>query len=65
MDKKGFLKICDFGISCYEKDEPSGKCGSPIIYAPEMIKNEKYNRMIDYWAVGIILYDMLYDDHPF
>ena len=58
VDRKGFLKICDFGMSCYVKkgEKLYDKCGSPTIYAPEMVRGGGYNVMIDWWALGVTLY---------
>ena len=40
-------------------------CGTLLYIAPEVIKRKKYSHTIDLWALGIILYEMLVNDHPF
>jgi len=61
------LKICDFGISIInpEGNVISGVCGSPLIMAPELFREEPYNHMVDWWALGIVIYQMLYTVTPF
>ena len=33
--------------------------------APEQLKEEAYNKSVDWWAVGIMLYELLFGDNPF
>jgi serine/threonine protein kinase len=65
-DKKT-LKICDFGLSCNNIGSPHiyTICGSPLYMAPEMFMQKSYNKAIDLWSIGIILYEMLYGRNPF
>ena len=52
----GNIRLCDFGFSCYN----SGKtlCGTVDYIAPEIITNKQYDHTIDYWSLGILLYEM-------
>ena len=64
LTKEKILKINDFGLSNYFKEEQkellSTQCGSLCYSPPEMIKGQKYNGFkIDIWSTGIILYAML------
>ena len=54
-------------MSCYclKDDLQEDECGTPNIFSPEMIKKQGYNTMTDWWAFGILLYKMIYNDHPF
>ena len=66
-DNNKILKICDFGFARSVMDDVSlmeTLCGSPLYMAPEIINNKKYNIKSDLWSVGIILYEMVYHDHP-
>lgn len=61
------LKICDFGFAKSIIDNVSlmeTLCGSPLYMAPEIINNKKYNIKSDLWSVGIILYEIIYNNHP-
>lgn len=59
----GNIRLCDFGFSCYN----SGKtlCGTVDYIAPEIITNKQYDHTIDYWSLGILLYEMYHKNTPF
>ena len=52
------LVLCDFGLAGEIKGNNliEKKCGTLIYMAPEIIKNQKYDSLVDIWSVGIIMY---------
>lgn len=58
------LKIADFGLADYIKDNKS-ICGSPLYMAPELLNKIGYSDKTDLWSIGLILYEMLYGVHPY
>lgn len=62
----GYLvKICDLGF-CREDDENVNTfCGTTSYMAPQIFKKEVYDNKVDVWAVGVLMYRMLYGDFPF
>ena len=60
------LKLCDFGLSTRvrEGDELDDYLGSPGYMAPEQFARS-YDHRVDYWSLGILLYEMLYGRRPF
>ena len=67
IDQKGYLKIIDFGISKYLKDEDltNTVCGTPHYMAPEIISGKGYSYSADYWSFGVTLFEIFYDYLPF
>jgi serine/threonine protein kinase len=65
-DKKKTLKICDFGFAKINSSlkRVSTICGSPMYMAPEILNHKSYNNAIDIWALGMILFEMMYGYHP-
>jgi len=63
----GVIKICDFGLSKIAEEDAlyNTICGSPIYMPYEMLSNQEYNYKVDIWALGIVLYELLYLSHPF
>jgi serine/threonine protein kinase len=64
-DKKN-LKICDFGFAkiTTKMQRVSTICGSPLYMAPEILNHKKYDSACDIWALGMILFEMMYGYHP-
>ena len=60
LDKEGNLKITDFGLSKLLEDGDFAQeaSGTPQYLAPETLK-KSYDKRVDYWALGVILYQML------
>jgi len=71
LDRDGHLKITDFGFAKRISDRTWTLCGTPEYLAPEIIQSKGHNRAVDWWALGILVYEMLagyppfFDDNPF
>jgi serine/threonine protein kinase len=67
LDRTGQLKICDFGFA--KQVDPASwtwtLCGTPEYLAPEIILNKGHGKAVDWWALGILLYEMLVGYPPF
>jgi serine/threonine protein kinase len=60
------VKLCDFGWSVkLGRHLRKTFCGTPIYLSPEILIGEEYDESIDIWALGIILYEMLFKSNPF
>lgn len=62
----GKVKIADFGLSkiVFEMSTKT-PCGTAGYTAPEIVKDQRYNRSVDIWALGCVLYTMLSGFPPF
>ncbi|GIZ02308.1 hypothetical protein CEXT_432291 [Caerostris extrusa] len=61
------VKLCDFGFARIigEKSFRRSVVGTPAYLAPEVLKNKGYNRSLDMWSVGVIVYVSLSGTFPF
>lgn len=67
FDKKGHIKLADFGWSNVMGDANLRMtyCGTPDYLAPEMIKEEGHDESLDMWCMGVLLYEMTVGKSPF
>merc|ERR1719247_1254150 len=57
-------KVCDFGW-CAEVEGRTTFCGTLCMLAPEMIQGKPYDRSVDIWSLGVLLFEMLCGSSPF
>ena len=68
MDSTGHIKLSDFGLSkiLSDNDEKAFTlCGTPQYLAPEIMKEEGYNKNVDWWSLGCFFYEMITGFLPF
>ncbi len=67
LEYTGYLKVIDFGVAkdTNGKDFTNTFIGTTHYMAPEVILGKNYNTSVDYWSMGIILYEMYYRKLPF
>jgi len=62
----GRVKIADFGLSkVVWNEETMTPCGTVGYTAPEIVKDERYSKSVDMWALGCVLYTLLCGFPPF
>lgn len=61
------VKLCDFGFARIigEKSFRRSVVGTPAYLAPEVLRSKGYNRSLDMWSVGVIVYVSLSGTFPF
>ncbi|KAL1971025.1 hypothetical protein VTN77DRAFT_2859 [Rasamsonia byssochlamydoides] len=66
LDAEGHIKLVDFGFAKQVGNrETYTLCGTPEYLAPEVIHNSGHGLAVDWWALGILIYEFLVGQPPF
>ncbi|GAA5887503.1 hypothetical protein JCM6882_001432 [Rhodosporidiobolus microsporus] len=61
----GHVKITDFGFAKHVPDITWTLCGTPDYLAPEIVQSRGYNKSVDWYALGVLMFEMLAGYPPF
>ncbi|KAG9056824.1 camp-dependent protein kinase catalytic subunit [Serendipita sp. 407] len=61
----GHVKVTDFGFAKHVPDVTWTLCGTPDYLAPEIIQGKAYNKSVDWYALGVLIFEMLAGYPPF
>ena len=64
MGSDGYIKLSDFGLA-KQASSSNTFCGTPEYISPEMILGRGHNHTADWWALGVLTYEMLTGVPPF
>lgn len=64
LDEHGYLKLTDFGLA-KQADFSNTFCGTPEYVSPEMLDGSGHDKTVDWWALGIIAYELLSGIPPY
>jgi serine/threonine protein kinase len=66
MEETGHVRVTDFGLSKVKSDDAANSfCGTPEYIAPEVVQGNNYDSAVDWWGVGILLYELVVGIPPF
>ncbi|KAG1436279.1 hypothetical protein G6F56_013624 [Rhizopus delemar] len=67
LDQRGHAHLTDFNVALKLEPDQSftSLAGSMAYIAPEMLRKQSYDSFVDWWALGISIYELLYGKRPF
>merc|ERR1712228_210563 len=64
ISSNGYVKLVDFGFA-KKRNNTCTLCGTPQYLAPEVIRNYSHGFAVDWWTLGILIYEMIFGYPPF
>ena len=66
FEKNGYLRLTDFGIAkTFSKNNKEETSGTPGYMAPEVLFAQNHTFVVDYFAVGVIIYEIIFGHRPY
>ncbi|XP_065174535.1 calcium-independent protein kinase C-like isoform X2 [Sycon ciliatum] len=68
IDSEGHVKLADFGMckeNIFGSKTTNTFCGTPDYIAPEILMEKNYGVSVDWWALGVLMYEMMSGQPPF
>uniref|UniRef100_A0A8C1G3S5 Protein kinase X-linked n=1 Tax=Cyprinus carpio TaxID=7962 RepID=A0A8C1G3S5_CYPCA len=65
LDSEGHIRLTDFGFAKKLSERTWTLCGTPEYLAPEVIQSKGHGRAVDWWALGVLIFEMLAGAHFF
>eukprot|EP00842_Homolaphlyctis_polyrhiza_P006875 jgi/Hompol1/777/HPOL_005406-RA len=66
IDAEGHVRITDFNVAAWTLNKfPSSRSGTLCYMAPEMLSGKPYGYAVDWWALGVVMYECFYGVKPF
>lgn len=61
----GYIKLADFGFAKFIENRTFTLCGTPEYLAPEILLNQGHGKPVDWWTLGVMIYEMITGIDPF
>ena len=67
VDTDGYVKVADFGFAkrLLPGEKTYTRCGTPESMAPELFRQSGHGKGVDWWALGVLVYEMVVGAPPF
>eukprot|EP00929_Paragymnodinium_shiwhaense_P042077 TRINITY_DN2183_c0_g1_i1.p1 TRINITY_DN2183_c0_g1~~TRINITY_DN2183_c0_g1_i1.p1 ORF type:complete len:972 (+),score=223.73 TRINITY_DN2183_c0_g1_i1:116-3031(+) len=65
ITETGAPKLTDMGLAVVALGKSYTTCGTPDYFAPEMIKSAGHTRAVDWWTLGILIFELMTGEPPF
>jgi CRP-like cAMP-binding protein len=65
LDSEGYIKVADFGFAKKIQSKTWTLCGTPEYLCPEIVSGEGHGKGVDWWTVGILIFEMMASYTPF
>jgi len=65
INSDGYMKLTDFGFAKIIEHRTYTLCGTPEYIAPEVLLNKGHGKPVDWWTLGILIYEMIVGYPPF
>jgi len=65
LAKNGYLKVTDFGFAKVVVNKTFTLCGTPDYLAPEIVTGQGHGKGVDWWTLGVLIYEMMASFPPF
>lgn len=65
LNEKGHLKVTDMGLAKFVIGKTYTTCGTPDYFAPEVIASTGHTHAVDWWMLGVLIYEFMTGSAPF
>ena len=65
ISNDGYIKLTDFGFAKYVENKTYTLVGTPEYLAPEILLNKGHSKPVDWWTLGILIYELISGIDPF
>jgi len=65
LNHKGHLKLTDMGLAKFVIGKTYTTCGTPDYFAPEVIASTGHTNAVDWWALGVLIFELMSGHPPF
>jgi len=65
LTEHGHIKLTDMGLAKFVIGKTFTTCGTPDYFAPELISSSGHNKAVDWWTLGVLIFELMSGHPPF